>query len=70
MIERSRDAHPWELENLTSRCGQRGSQNERQSDEQVRYTCLWSTIEKSIVSGGESFSWLLLSTKKTNWLLQ
>lgn len=33
IIEGSRDTHRRELKNLTSRCGQRGSQNERQSDE-------------------------------------
>lgn len=33
IIEGSRDTHHRELKNLTSRCGQRGSQNERQSDE-------------------------------------
>lgn len=56
MIEWSKDTHRWELKNLTSRCSQRGSENERQSDEWVRYSRLYSTIEKSIVSGGERVS--------------
>jgi len=39
IIEGSRDTHPRELRNHMSRCGRRGSRNERQSDECDTHAC-------------------------------